>query len=152
MILVFSGIQKAKHEPWMDAFPHIQGGHSWNHFHEWVQKLLQPEEQIRGSTIDRQRSSTIDRRSTRMQTKHISSEHEKETSLEEHKGIHTDRARARQLQQSRNWWVSSIDLQGYQNFRWLSFERLDDDYYPFDNSISWLTTHTYEMKQDTTIL
>ena len=27
-------------------------------------------------------------------------------------------------------------------------KRLDDIYYPFDNSFSWLTTHTDEMKQD----
>ncbi|KAF3554157.1 hypothetical protein F2Q69_00013716 [Brassica cretica] len=36
---------------------------------------------------------------------------------------------------------------------WESTEkRLDDIYYPFDNSISWLTTHTNEMKQDIAIL
>ncbi|KAG5378340.1 hypothetical protein IGI04_026182 [Brassica rapa subsp. trilocularis] len=27
-------------------------------------------------------------------------------------------------------------------------KRLDDVYYPFNNSISWLTTRTDEMKQD----
>ncbi|KAG5393612.1 hypothetical protein IGI04_023575 [Brassica rapa subsp. trilocularis] len=27
-------------------------------------------------------------------------------------------------------------------------KRLDDVYYPFNNSISWLTTHTDEMKHD----
>ncbi|KAH0942735.1 LOW QUALITY PROTEIN: hypothetical protein HID58_002372 [Brassica napus] len=31
-------------------------------------------------------------------------------------------------------------------------KRLDDIYYPFDNSISWLTTRTDEIKQDMTIL
>ncbi|KAF2602959.1 hypothetical protein F2Q70_00027246 [Brassica cretica] len=31
-------------------------------------------------------------------------------------------------------------------------ERLDDVYYPFDNSISWLTTRTDEMKQDRTMI
>ena len=31
-------------------------------------------------------------------------------------------------------------------------KRLDDIYYPFDNNISWLTTHTDEMEQDIAIL
>ena len=31
-------------------------------------------------------------------------------------------------------------------------KRLDDVYYPFDNSYNWLTTHTDEMKQDIDML
>ncbi|KAF3603731.1 hypothetical protein F2Q69_00036301 [Brassica cretica] len=35
---------------------------------------------------------------------------------------------------------------------WENTERLDDIYYPFDNSISWLKTRTNEIKQDMAIL